>query len=120
MGVRVALGAESRDVISLIVREGLWIVLPGVAIGENSGDLLEETGRQRLAELRRVVALIEAQQGGVDMRALAPRRREGDRERRDIAVATCQGNENLADHLPLPTDIPMPPPAIKGKTTGQV
>jgi putative ABC transport system permease protein len=33
MGVRVALGAQGRDVISLIVREGLMIVLPGVALG---------------------------------------------------------------------------------------
>jgi ABC-type antimicrobial peptide transport system permease subunit len=33
MGVRVALGAQARDVITLIVREGLWIVVPGVALG---------------------------------------------------------------------------------------
>jgi putative ABC transport system permease protein len=33
MGVRVALGAQSRDVIRLIVREALTIVLPGVALG---------------------------------------------------------------------------------------
>jgi putative ABC transport system permease protein len=33
MGVRVALGAQRRDVVGLIVREGLKIVLPGVALG---------------------------------------------------------------------------------------
>ena len=33
MGVRVALGAQARDVISLIVREGLWIVIPGIVLG---------------------------------------------------------------------------------------
>src|SRR5205085_5812901 len=33
MGVRVALGARSRDVILLIVREGMRVVVPGVAIG---------------------------------------------------------------------------------------
>ena len=33
MGVRVALGAQGRDVIRLIVREGLTIVIPGVALG---------------------------------------------------------------------------------------
>jgi ABC-type antimicrobial peptide transport system permease subunit len=33
MGVRVALGAQPRDVIRLIVNEGLRIVLPGVALG---------------------------------------------------------------------------------------
>jgi hypothetical protein len=33
MGVRVALGAQGGDVIRLIVREGLRIVLPGVALG---------------------------------------------------------------------------------------
>ena len=33
MGVRVALGAQARDVIRLIVREGLTIVIPGVALG---------------------------------------------------------------------------------------
>jgi predicted permease len=33
MGVRVALGAQSGDVIRLIVREALTIVLPGVALG---------------------------------------------------------------------------------------
>jgi predicted permease len=33
MGVRVALGAQARDVVQLIVREGLRIVLPGVALG---------------------------------------------------------------------------------------
>ena len=33
MGVRVALGAQARDVIRLIVREGLTIVLPGIALG---------------------------------------------------------------------------------------
>jgi predicted permease len=33
MGVRVALGAEARDVVRLIVREGLAIVVPGIALG---------------------------------------------------------------------------------------
>ncbi len=33
MGVRVALGAQARDVIRLIVSEGLRIVLPGVVLG---------------------------------------------------------------------------------------
>jgi putative ABC transport system permease protein len=33
MGVRVALGAQGRDVIALIVREALKIVLPGVVLG---------------------------------------------------------------------------------------
>jgi predicted permease len=33
MGVRVALGAQGRDVVRLIVREGLAIVVPGVALG---------------------------------------------------------------------------------------
>lgn len=33
MGVRVALGAQARDVTSLIVREGLHIVGPGVLLG---------------------------------------------------------------------------------------
>src|SRR4029079_13534300 len=33
MGVRVALGAQARDVIRLIVREGLKVVIPGVVLG---------------------------------------------------------------------------------------
>ena len=33
MGVRVALGAQARDVVQLIVREGLRIVIPGVILG---------------------------------------------------------------------------------------
>jgi putative ABC transport system permease protein len=33
MGVRVALGAQASDVVGLIVREGIVIVLPGVALG---------------------------------------------------------------------------------------
>ena len=33
MGVRVALGAQGGDVIGLIVREGLRVVVPGVALG---------------------------------------------------------------------------------------
>ncbi len=33
MGVRVALGAQARDVVQLIVREGLRIVIPGVVLG---------------------------------------------------------------------------------------
>jgi ABC-type antimicrobial peptide transport system permease subunit len=33
MGVRVALGAQARDVVRLIVREGLRIVIPGVVLG---------------------------------------------------------------------------------------
>jgi ABC-type antimicrobial peptide transport system permease subunit len=33
MGVRVALGAQANDVIGLIVREGLKVVVPGVALG---------------------------------------------------------------------------------------
>ncbi|HEX4684902.1 MAG TPA: FtsX-like permease family protein, partial [Gemmatimonadaceae bacterium] len=33
MGVRVALGAQARDVIALVLREGMVIVLPGVVLG---------------------------------------------------------------------------------------
>jgi putative ABC transport system permease protein len=33
MGVRVALGAQARDVVRLVVREGLRVVIPGVALG---------------------------------------------------------------------------------------
>jgi predicted permease len=33
MGVRVALGAQGGDVVRLIVREGLSVVIPGVALG---------------------------------------------------------------------------------------
>jgi putative ABC transport system permease protein len=33
MGVRVALGAQSRDVVRLIVREGLLVVVPGIVLG---------------------------------------------------------------------------------------
>jgi ABC-type antimicrobial peptide transport system permease subunit len=33
MGVRVALGAQGRDVIGLIVREGLRVVIPGIVLG---------------------------------------------------------------------------------------
>jgi ABC-type antimicrobial peptide transport system permease subunit len=33
MGVRVALGAQSGDVVRLVVREGLVLVASGVAIG---------------------------------------------------------------------------------------
>ena len=33
MGVRVALGAEARDVIALVVREGFRVVIPGVTLG---------------------------------------------------------------------------------------
>ncbi|MGE5731858.1 MAG: ADOP family duplicated permease, partial [Gemmatimonas sp.] len=33
MGVRVALGAQARDVVQLIVRDGLRVVIPGVILG---------------------------------------------------------------------------------------
>ena len=33
MGVRIALGAQSRDVVSLVIREGVRIVVPGVVLG---------------------------------------------------------------------------------------
>jgi predicted permease len=33
MGVRVALGAQAADVVRLVVREGLRIVIPGIALG---------------------------------------------------------------------------------------
>jgi ABC-type antimicrobial peptide transport system permease subunit len=33
MGVRVALGAQVSDVVSLVLREGLTVVIPGIAIG---------------------------------------------------------------------------------------
>jgi hypothetical protein len=76
-------------------------LLGGIMIGQQRGDLLEEARRQLLVELGRVIALIEAQQSGVDMGALLSRSREGGGQRRDIAIAAGQGNENLADHLPL-------------------
>jgi putative ABC transport system permease protein len=33
IGVRVALGAQTRDVVVLVAREGAWVALAGVAIG---------------------------------------------------------------------------------------
>jgi putative ABC transport system permease protein len=33
IGVRMALGAQRRDVVSLIVREGFWMTTGGLAIG---------------------------------------------------------------------------------------
>jgi ABC-type antimicrobial peptide transport system permease subunit len=33
MGVRVALGAESRDILSMILRQGLSMGLPGIGLG---------------------------------------------------------------------------------------
>ncbi|HEY6400936.1 MAG TPA: ABC transporter permease [Blastocatellia bacterium] len=33
MGLRMALGAESRDVMKLVVRQGMWLALIGVSIG---------------------------------------------------------------------------------------
>jgi putative ABC transport system permease protein len=33
IGVRVALGAQTRDVVMLVAREGVWITLAGLAIG---------------------------------------------------------------------------------------
>jgi macrolide transport system ATP-binding/permease protein len=33
IGIRMALGAESRDVMKLVVRQGMWLALMGLAIG---------------------------------------------------------------------------------------
>jgi hypothetical protein len=77
--------------------------LGGIVVGEDGGDLLEQPGRQHLVELRPVVALIEPQEGGVDMRGELTRRGESRRERRDIALAAGQGQEYPANHLPPPS-----------------
>jgi putative ABC transport system permease protein len=33
VGVRIALGAQPRDVLKLVVRQGAWLTLSGVGIG---------------------------------------------------------------------------------------
>lgn len=33
VGIRMALGAQKRDVLSLVMRQGLWLALAGVGIG---------------------------------------------------------------------------------------
>jgi predicted permease len=33
LGIRIALGAQRRDVISLITREGIWLALAGIVLG---------------------------------------------------------------------------------------
>jgi ABC-type antimicrobial peptide transport system permease subunit len=33
LGIRIALGAQQRDVISLVAREGVWLALAGIILG---------------------------------------------------------------------------------------
>jgi putative ABC transport system permease protein len=48
IGVRVALGAQTRDVIVLIAREGAWIALAGLALGVLTAWLLRRSVQSML------------------------------------------------------------------------
>ena len=39
LGIRLALGARPRDVGALVIRDGLWLTLPGLALGALGGRL---------------------------------------------------------------------------------
>src|SRR5215469_4558701 len=77
-----------------------------VMVGEQRRDLLEEPGRQRLAQLRSGIALIEAQERGIDMGADMGGGRKRRSQRREVALGAGQGDVYPADHPALPRPSP--------------
>src|SRR5262249_43959556 len=80
--------------------------LRSVMVGEQRRDLLEEPGRQRLAQLWPGVALVGAPQGGIDMGADMGGGRKCRRQRREVALGAGQGDVYPADHPALPRPSP--------------
>jgi len=100
---RRLLGKRRRDRRTRLIEAVLGLQFGDIVVGKDRRDLLEEPGRQRLVELRANVALVEAQQGGIDMGGKLTPRGKGRGKRRHIAFAPGQGQIDPANHrCPLP------------------
>jgi ABC-type antimicrobial peptide transport system permease subunit len=114
IGVRVALGAQTRDVLLLVAREGAWSVLAGLAVGVFAAWILRRSIASMLFGVapgdvptfvwRGTVARCRGLVGGLSARARRGAHRSGRGLARGVAGAATRGIWRRRHFVSTPDD----------------